>query len=216
VKIQNVTVIGAGIMGSGITNVSALGGFNVVMQDTDSAILKNAMKLIEKNLQKGIERGKITEEEKASALSRITSASDIEAACQNADLVIEALPDNLAPKQDIFARIEKSCPDHTILGTNTYSMSITEIAANVSNPAKTVGMHFFNPVHIMKPVEIVCGLETSDETFKACKSACRQMGKKTVEFNELPGFVTNRMNAMIGIEVFTMLYEGLGGNTEGH
>jgi len=209
-EIQKVAVLGAGIMGSGIVQVCAMGGFNVTMQDVGYEVMNKSLRIIEQNLQQGIERGKITKEEKENALSRIQMVIEIKDAVNDADLVIEAVPENLKLKQSVFSQAEQYSPVHTILATNTSSMSITEIASATQFPDKTIGLHFFNPVHIMKLVEIVCGLETSEETFTACAQACLKMGKQTVKINEFPGFVTTRINALIGNEAFTMLQEGLG------
>ena len=209
-RIQKVGVLGAGIMGRGIAQVCATGGFNVVMQDLSDDILRKSLGIIEQNLKKGIERGKVTPEDKDATLSRIRLVTSIQDAVSEADLVIEAVPENLKLKQNIFAEIEKFCQPYTILASNTSSMSVTEIGSAIQSPERTIGLHFFNPVHIMKLVEIVCGLETSEQTFKACEAACQQMGKQTVKINEYPGFVTTRVNALIGNEAFTMLQEGLG------
>lgn len=208
--IKRITVIGAGIMGRGIAHVSALGGFTVTLQDVSKDALENAMGIIAANLQKGVDRKKLTLEQKGEALEKLTPTTDLSEAVAEADLVIEAIPEDLALKQETFRRIAKSCPAHTILATNTSSMSVTEIGAVVDNPGRTIGLHFFNPVHIMKLVEIICGLETSPQTLAACERACGKMGKETVRINEFPGFVTTRINAMIGNEAFTMLQEGIG------
>jgi 3-hydroxybutyryl-CoA dehydrogenase len=208
--IQKATVLGSGIMGRGIAQVCAMGGFQVMMHDMSSEILEKSVKIIEQNLQKGIDRGKVKPEEKAAALSQIESATDLKKAVCDTDLVIEAVPEDLELKQSIFAKLEKYCPAHTILASNTSSMSVTEIASATQCTERIIGLHFFNPVHIMKLVEIVCGLETSIETYETIEVACRRMGKETVKINEYPGFVTTRINALIGNEAFTMLQEGLG------
>ena len=209
-SIENVTVVGAGIMGRGIAHVCALGGFNVKVNDVNEEFLQNSINIISANMQKGVDRKKLTPEQKAEAEANLSVTTNLSAAVENADLVIEAVPEDLELKQKIFKNIEDSCPTHTILATNTSSMSVTEICSVISEPGRTIGLHFFNPVHIMKLVEIICGLETSEETLVACEAACQSMGKETVRINEFPGFVTTRINAMIGNEAFTMLQEGLG------
>jgi 3-hydroxybutyryl-CoA dehydrogenase len=209
-NIENVTVVGAGIMGRGIAHVCALGGFKVKLNDVSEALLQNSVNIISANMQKGVDRKKMTPEQKAEAEANLSVTTSLSKAVENADLVIEAVPEDLQLKQKIFKSIEDSCPPHTILATNTSSMSVTEICAVISEPGRTIGLHFFNPVHIMKLVEIICGLETSEETLVACEAACQRMGKETVRINEFPGFVTTRINAMIGNEAFTMLQEGLG------
>jgi 3-hydroxybutyryl-CoA dehydrogenase len=208
--IEKVAVIGAGIMGRGIAHVSALGGYNVNLYDIGDEILKNSLSIIGDNLQKGIDKGKIKPEDKDAALNRISLHSDLEKAVSGVDLVIEAAPEILEVKLDIFSKLDQYCPDHTILATNTSAKSITEIAAATKRPDKCIGLHFFNPVHIMKLVEIINGLETSEETYRLSEDACRKMGKETVKINEFPGFVTTRINALIGNEAFTMLQEGVG------
>ncbi|WP_207640168.1 3-hydroxyacyl-CoA dehydrogenase [Desulfofundulus thermocisternus] len=208
--VRKVAVIGAGTMGRGIAHVCALGGFQVNMQDVSSEYLEKSLKIIEDNMQKGVERGKVKPEDKEAALARISCFTDLKEAAQDVDLVIEAVPEDMKLKQDVFAKLDEYCPTHTILATNTSSMSITEIAAATKRPEKVIGLHFFNPVHIMKLVEIVCGLETSEETYAISAEACKQMGKETVKINEFPGFVTTRINALIGNEAFLMLQEGLG------
>ncbi|BBO69857.1 3-hydroxybutyryl-CoA dehydrogenase [Desulfosarcina alkanivorans] len=209
-NIENVTVVGAGIMGRGIAHVCALGGFNVKLNDVSEALLQNSINTISANMQKGVDRKKLTPEQKSEAEANMSVTTNLGEAVENADLVIEAIPEDLQLKQKIFKSIEASCPSHTILATNTSSMSVTEICAVISEPGRTIGLHFFNPVHIMKLVEIICGLETTEETLVACEAACQRMGKETVRINEFPGFVTTRINAMIGNEAFTMLQEGLG------
>ena len=209
-KVKKIAVIGAGIMGRGIAHVCAAGGFEVKLQDIGEGILQQAATMISSNMQKGVDRGKLTAEEKENAEKKLFLTTDLADAVVDADLVIEAIPEDLALKQETFTRIEAACPPYTILATNTSSMSVTEIGAAASDPGRTIGLHFFNPVHIMKLVEIICGLETSPETLAACEEACQRMGKETVRINEFPGFVTTRINAMIGNEAFIMLQEGLG------
>ena len=208
--VEKIAVIGAGIMGRGIAHVCALGGFDVKMQDVNEEFLQNSANIISMNMQKGVDRKKLTLDQKVSAEAKLSLTTDLTDAVADADLVIEAIPENLALKQETFKKIEQCCPPYTILATNTSSMSVTEIGSAISDPGRTIGLHFFNPVHLMKLVEIICGLETSPETLSTCEAACRRMGKETVQINEFPGFVTTRINAMIGNEAFTMLQEGLG------
>lgn len=208
--IKKVAVIGAGIMGRGIAHVAALGGFEVNLHDISDEALKTARSIISDNLQKGIDKGKVKPEQKEAALNRINLFTDLEKAVGDVDLVIEAVPEVLEIKLDVFEKLDKYCPKHTILATNTSAKSITEISAATKRPEKCIGLHFFNPVHIMKLVEIVEGLETSEETYLLSEAACRKMGKETVRINEFPGFVTTRINALIGNEAFLMLQEGVG------
>lgn len=197
-------------MGRGIAHVCALGGFQVSLQDTSGDFLAGARTIIGDNMEKGVNKGKLSPNEKEEALSRISLFTDLEKAVNQADLVIEAVPEVLEIKLDVFAKLDKYCPAHTILATNTSAKSITEISAATGRPEKCIGLHFFNPVNLMKLVEIIKGLETSEETYLISEAACRQMGKETVKINEFPGFVTTRINAMIGNEAFYMLQEGVG------
>ncbi|WP_299977989.1 3-hydroxyacyl-CoA dehydrogenase [Desulfobacula sp.] len=207
---KKVAVLGAGVMGRGITHVCAAGGFDVTMYDIESALLEKSIDTIASNLQKGVTLGKLEAAERTAALQRIKYSTDLAKATAEVDLVIEAIPEDLELKQKVFSELDKLCLAHTIFASNTSSMSITEIASVVGKPERTIGLHFFNPVHMMKLVEIVCGLETSEKTFKNCEEMCRKMGKITVKINEFPGFVTTRINALIGNEAFNMLQEGLG------
>ncbi|GAB6171584.1 3-hydroxybutyryl-CoA dehydrogenase [Paradesulfitobacterium aromaticivorans] len=208
--IQKVAVIGAGTMGRGIVHVCALGGFQVNMQDISTELLEKSVSMIGANMQKGIERGKLTPEAKEAALARISCITDLEEAVKDVDLVIEAIPEIMELKLLIFAKLDKFCPEHTILATNTSTMSVTEIASATERSHKVIGLHFFNPVHMMKLVEIIRALETSDETYDISSAFCKQIGKEIVEINEFPGFVTSRINCLIGNEAFLMLQEGVG------
>jgi len=207
---KKVAVVGSGTMGRGIVHVCALNRFEVTMQDVSDEVLAKSLKIIEGNMQKGVERGKVTPQAKEEALARIHCVTDLEKAVMDADLVIEAVPEIMELKWEVFTKLDEYCPAHTILATNTSAKSITEIAAATKRPEKVVGLHFFNPVHMMKLVEIICALETSEETYQIATAMCQQMGKETVKINEYPGFVTTRINAMIGNEAFNMLQEGLG------
>ncbi|WP_206812015.1 3-hydroxyacyl-CoA dehydrogenase family protein [Paradesulfitobacterium ferrireducens] len=209
-NINKVAVIGAGTMGRGIVHLCALGGFQVNMQDISVELLKKSVDIISANLQKGVERGKVTSEAKAAALARINCISELEEAVRDVDLVIEAIPEIMELKLETFAKLDQFCPEHTILATNTSTMSITEIASATKRPQKVIGLHFFNPVHMMKLVEIIRALDTSDETYNVSSAFCKEIGKETVEINEFPGFVTSRINCLIGNEAFLMLQEGVG------
>lgn len=209
-EIKNVSVIGSGIMGRGIAQVCAVGGFNVTLNDLNMDVLNKAYSIIEGNLAKGVQLGKIQPEVKEASLNRIKLTVSVPEAAKDTDLVIEAIPEVLELKLELFKQLDEHCPSHAILATNTSAKSVTEIAGATRRSEKVIGLHFFNPVHIMKLVEIINGLETSSETYAAAEAACRQMGKETVKINEYPGFVTTRMNAMIGNEAFNMLEQGVG------
>src|SRR5437870_3512044 len=204
-----IAVIGAGIMGRGIAHVAALGGLNTVLNDVSIELLEKAKNRIRQDLQKAIEIGKVTDAEMDATLARLALESDITRAVANADLVIEAVPEKIELKLDVFARLDRACAPHAVLASNTSALSITEMAAATKRPQQFIGMHFFNPVHKMKLVEIIRGLETNDETFALAETVAKKMGKDTVEVKESPGFVTSRINALIGNEAFYMLQEGI-------
>ena len=207
--ISTIVVTGAGIMGRGIAHVAALGGFKTILNDVSGELLENARNRIRQDLQKAIEIGKLASSDMDAALGRLTLEVILERAAENADLVIEAVPEKIELKLATFTRLDQVCPPHTILASNTSALSITEMAAATKRSQQFIGMHFFNPVHKMKLVEIIRGLETNDETFAIAESVSKRMGKETVEVKESPGFVTSRINALIGNEAFYMLQEGI-------
>jgi 3-hydroxybutyryl-CoA dehydrogenase len=207
--VETVAVIGSGLMGRGIAYASALGGFRTLIHDEAPAALDRAMNRIRKDLDEGVERGKVAAAEKNEALSRVGATADFDAAVAGADFVIEAVPEDIGLKLRIFARLEALCREHVVLATNTSALSVTEIAAAVKRPARVLGMHFFNPVPKMKLVEIVRALETGDEAVATAEEVARRMGKETVVVKDSAGFVTSRVNALIGNEAFTMLQEGV-------
>jgi 3-hydroxybutyryl-CoA dehydrogenase len=196
-------------MGHGIAHVSALGGFRTLLHDADRQALERGRSAVEANLQKGVARGKLDKQQAEEALGRLETVTRLDAAAGQADFVIEAVPEVMSLKIDIFRVLDGAAPPHAVLATNTSGLGITEIAACTERPQQVPGMHFFNPVHIMKLVEIVRGLETSDETIRLTTAVARRMGKETVEVNESAGFVTSRINAIIGNEAFDMLNSGV-------
>ncbi|MFS0576852.1 3-hydroxyacyl-CoA dehydrogenase [Sporosarcina sp. 179-K 3D1 HS] len=208
--IKNIVVVGSGVMGRGIAYVGATGGYSVTMVDINQDALQNAEKEIGLIFDKGLERGKITTEAANQARENLHYATDLAEAAKTADLVIEAVPEIADIKKAVFETIEANAPAHCYFATNTSTMSPTEIASYAKRPEMTIAMHFFNPVHRMPLVEIVRGLETSDETAEVIKQVAIQMGKETVVINEFPGFVTSRISALVGNEAFYMLQEGLG------
>jgi 3-hydroxybutyryl-CoA dehydrogenase len=208
-SVSTVAVIGAGIMGRGIAHVAALGGYKTILEDILPASLRKAEGEIRANLEKGVELGKLEKSVADAALSRIQFAGNVEEAAREADLVIEAVPEEMDSKIEIFTLLDKICRPNTILASNTSSLSVTEIASVTYRPRKCVGMHFFNPVHKMKLLEIVRALETDDETIAAAIEVGKRMGKEVVVIKESPGFITSRINAMIGNEAFYMLQEGV-------
>jgi len=204
-----VAVIGAGIMGRGIAHVAALGGFQTVLNDVSDEFLQKAQTRIRQDLHKAVSIGKLTDSDMDAALGRLTLDNNLERAAESAELVIEAVPEKMELKLDVFSRLDQACANQAVLASNTSSLSITEMAAATRRPHQFIGMHFFNPVHKMKLVEIIRGLETDDDTFAIAETVSRKMGKDTVEVKESPGFVTSRINALIGNEAFYMLQEGI-------
>ena len=208
-NVQRVAVLGAGIMGRGIAYAAALGGFTTVLQDADAAVLDKGVADITALLEKGVATGKVAGVDAAAAQRHLSTAHKLEDAVRGADLVIEAVPERIELKIEIFAALDKRAPEHAVLASNTSSMSITEMAAATTRASQVVGMHFFNPVHRMRLLEVVRALETSDATIAAVCAVGERMGKECVVVRESPGFVTSRINAMIGNEAFYMLQEGV-------
>ena len=208
-EVHTIAVIGAGIMGRGIAQVAAMGGYRTILEDLVPAALRKAEGEIRTNLDKAVELKKVLSADADAALSRLEYAGSVDEAARQADLVIEAVPEELESKIEIFTLLDKICRPGTILATNTSSLSITEIANVTFRAKKCVGMHFFNPVHKMKLIEVVRASETDDETIAAAQEVGRRMHKEVVVIKESPGFVTSRINAMIGNEAFYMLQEGI-------
>lgn len=208
-EIQTIAVLGAGTMGRGIAHVSALAGYRTLLFDTDAGALSRAEASIHKNLRKGVELGKVTASAAEGARLSLKLVRELDEAVGGADLVIEAVPEDMRLKVEIFGRVAAAAPTHVLLASNTSALSITEMAAASGRPERFAGMHFFNPVHLMKLVELVRGLETSVDTLVALRQVAERMGKEVVLVNEAPGFVTSRINALIGNEAFRMLQEGV-------
>ena len=208
--IKKVLVIGAGQMGSGIAQVMAQGGMDVVIRDIKDEFVQRGIAGINKNLTKSVEKGKLAAEEKEAIMKRICGVVDLDAAACNVDLVVEAAVENLALKKDIFQTLDSLCPAHTILASNTSSLPITVLGSLTKRPAQVIGMHFFNPAPVMKLVEVISGLATSTETFEAVKELAVGLGKSPVNVSDAPGFIGNRiMIPMINEAIFT-LAEGVG------
>lgn len=205
---KTIMVIGAGQMGGGIAQVSAQAGYSVILNDINEEFLTRGLGIIEKNLQRSIEKGKLGAAEKKVILNRITKSTALQDAA-SADLVIEAAVENLTIKSQIFAQLDSICPEHTILSTNTSSLPITEIAAFTKRPDRVIGMHFMNPVPVMKLVEVIRGLATSDEVYKTIETLSLEMGKTPVEVNDAPGFAANRILIPMINEAIYTLYEGI-------
>lgn len=205
---QKIFVVGAGTMGSGIAQVFAENGFDVIIRDVDIKFVERGLGVIENNLKRSVEKGKITEEEKNKVLGRIKGTVDINEA-KDVDFVIEAAIENMEIKKQIFKELDNVCKEGTILATNTSSLSITEIASSIARPEKVIGMHFFNPVPVMKLVEVIKGMKTSSETFNTVKELAQKLGKTPVEVNEAPGFVVNRILIPMINEAIGVLADGV-------
>ena len=206
---MKITVVGAGLMGRGIAYASAMGGYDTTLYDVSSDVLEEAHKAINKYLDTGLRRGKLDEKARTEALTRLELREDFETSVKDAKLVIEAVPERIELKCDLFNKVDSLTSSEAALATNTSSLSVTEIAAATNRPDRVIGMHFFNPVPKMKLVEIIRGLDTSDVTFELVETVAQKMGKETVDVRESPGFVTSRVNAVIGNEAFYMLQEGV-------
>jgi 3-hydroxybutyryl-CoA dehydrogenase len=208
-EIRTIAVIGAGIMGRGIAQAAAMGGYRTILEDILPNALRRAESEIRSNLDKAVELGKVSAQDATSAFERLEYAGSVDEAARQADLVIEAVPEEMESKIEIFTILDKVCRPATILASNTSSLSLTEIASVTYRAQKIVGMHFFNPVHKMKLLEVVRALETDDDTLATAVEVGRRMGKEVVVIKESPGFITSRINAMIGNEAFHMLEEGI-------
>jgi 3-hydroxybutyryl-CoA dehydrogenase len=208
-EVRTVAVIGAGIMGRGIAHAAALGGYRTILEDLLPNALRKAETEIRANLDKAVELGKVDSAAADAAFSRLEYAGSVDQAARDADLVIEAVPEEMESKIEIFTMLDKICRPTTILASNTSSLSVTEIASVTYRAKLCVGMHFFNPVHKMRLLEIVRALETDDNTLAAVVEVGKRMRKEVVVVKEAPGFITSRINAMIGNEAFYMLQEGV-------
>ncbi|MEM7051961.1 MAG: 3-hydroxyacyl-CoA dehydrogenase NAD-binding domain-containing protein [Acidobacteriota bacterium] len=208
-SIQTITVLGAGTMGLGIAHVSALAGYSTQLFDVDAEALERARRRIERNLDKGVQLGKVAADDASAARQRLHTGSDLAAAVGDSDLVIEAVPESMSLKVELFTECHRLAPPAATFASNTSGLSITEMATASGRPQRFAGMHFFNPVHLMRLIELVRGLETSEATLDLLQAVSERMGKTVVRVNEAPGFVTSRINALIGNEAFRMLQEGV-------
>ncbi|HEY4600773.1 MAG TPA: 3-hydroxybutyryl-CoA dehydrogenase [Cerasibacillus sp.] len=207
-EIKKVMVVGAGQMGSGIAQVCAQSGYDVLLNDMNKDALEKGMNRIEKLLSRSVEKERMTAEDKEATMSRLTPSSDLSDA-KDCDIVIEAVIEDMNIKQSVFQQLDKVAPPHAILASNTSSLPITEICAVTNRPEKVIGMHFMNPVPVMKLVEVIRGLQTSDETYKAVEEMSKKLNKTSVEVNDFPGFVANRvLMPMINEAIYTV-YEGV-------
>jgi 3-hydroxybutyryl-CoA dehydrogenase len=207
--IRQITVLGTGTMGRGIAYLSAVAGFDTVLFDVDEGALDAARSAIETILRKGVEKGKLADDAAKDALARVQLVPELEPAVSGADLLIEAVPESYELKTDLFAQADLFCGADTILASNTSSISISKLASNVERRDRFVGMHFFNPPHVMKLIEIVRGDRTSQATIEQVRTIAEKMGKTAIVVNDSPGFATSRLGVAIGLEAIRMLEEGV-------
>ena len=206
---KRVLVIGAGQMGSGIAQVMAQGGLEVVLRDIKEEFVRKGIAGIEKNLAKSVEKGKMTPDEMQAVVGRISGVVELDAAACDVDMVVEAAIENMEIKKSIFQQLDQLCPTHTILATNTSSLPVTAIAALTKRPDKVLGVHFFNPAPVMKLVELIKGLATSEETFVTVKAFIEKLGKSPVKVEDFPGFIGNRVMIPMINEAVYALMEGV-------
>jgi 3-hydroxybutyryl-CoA dehydrogenase len=205
---KNIVVIGGGTMGNGIAHTAAASGFDVTLVDVNEAILQRAVTTITANLQRGVDKGKMTAEERDAVVGRIRTNTDLPSIA-DADIVIEAIIEKLEAKTDLFAKLDAITKPECILASNTSSISITKIAAATQRPDKVIGMHFMNPVPVMTLVEVIRGIATSDETWVKVEDLAKRMGKTAIEVNDYPGFISNRVLMPMINEAIFSLYEGV-------
>jgi 3-hydroxybutyryl-CoA dehydrogenase len=206
---QTVAVIGAGTMGHGIAQVCAMAGYDVALHDPQPGAVEKALGKVRENLDKGVERGKLTADAATAALGRFRSAATIADAAAGAWLVIEAAPEQMEIKERIFREVAGAAPEGAILATNTSSLSVTRIAAATDRPGRVIGLHFFNPVHIMKLLEVVRGEETARETVDASLEFARRIGKEPIVVTDTPGFASSRLGVVLGLEAMRMVEQGV-------
>lgn len=208
---MNVTVIGAGSMGHGIAQVSAMAGHEVVLNDVDEERVAAGIDGIESNLDGGLERGKVTESERQSVLKRISGDADLDSAVADADLVVEAVPEDMDLKKDVFDAVEAAAPEDAMFGSNTSSLSVTELASSLETPERAVGLHFFNPPHIMDLVEVVIAEQTSSAVESDAVDYVEELGKEAVVVRDSAGFASSRLGVALGLEAIRMVETGVAG-----
>ena len=213
-QVRTVTVIGAGTMGHGIAHVCAQAGATVRIQDAMQGGARAGLGKIAKNLDKGVQLGKLSPEERDATISRLSAAETLEDACAGADLVIEAVPEMLELKREIFAVVDKAAPAHALLATNTSSLSIADIASVLHDKTRLVGMHFFNPVHLMKLVEVVRHKTASDAAVALAVAYAEKLGKTPITVTDSPGFASSRLGLVIGLEAIRMVEQGVASPTD--
>jgi 3-hydroxybutyryl-CoA dehydrogenase len=208
-EVRVIAVIGAGTMGHGIAQIAAMMGAEVRLQDALDGAARGALDRIAKNLAKGVELGKVAAADRDAAIARLSAVDSVEAACAGADCVIEAVPERLELKRELFAAIDNATTPHAVLATNTSSLPIARIAEVVRDPGRLVGMHFFNPVHVMKLVEVVRHAAASDEAVALAVALAEKMGKTPITVTDSPGFASSRLGIVIGLEAMRMVEQGV-------
>jgi 3-hydroxybutyryl-CoA dehydrogenase len=204
-EIERVTVVGAGTMGHGIAQVAAAAGMGVSLHDVSLEEILRGLDAVRSNLDKGVEKGKVTPQQREATLARLHAAQDLDAAVADADLVVEAIPESLELKHGLFERLDRAAPHGALLASNTSSLSIDKIAAATHRPERVLGMHFFNPVHIMPLLEIVRGRKTTAQTVDRALGVARRMGKEPIVVRDCPGFASSRLGLALGLEAMRML-----------
>ena len=206
---ERFVVIGAGVMGHGIAQVAAMAGYDTILTDLDESALDRGLAHVRANLDKGVDRGKVTADAREHALTRLSGSTSFEDVVTTADIVIEAVPEKLELKTSIFAKLGALTPEDALLGSNTSSLSITAIAAATAHPERVIGMHFFNPVHIVKLLEIVTALQTSTPTLERAKAIGTALNREMIVVRDSPGFATSRLGLVLGLEAIRMLESGV-------
>jgi 3-hydroxybutyryl-CoA dehydrogenase len=209
VAVDQITVLGAGTMGHGIAHVAAQAGYRTILFDIDDSAVERGMSKIRANLDKGVEKGKVAPEERDRTLANLSVSTDLEPATAAADIVIEAVPERADIKQELFRTIDRVTADTCIYASNTSSLSIDGLASACKRPERFIGMHFFNPVHIMALLEIVVGPKTSPETLATAQAVGAAMGKTNIVVNDVPGFATSRLGIVLGLEAMRMVEQGV-------
>lgn len=209
VEIRRVAVIGAGTMGHGIAQVAAMAGYRVALQDTTEELVQRGLDRIRQNLDEGILRGKVQFETKADTLERLSTHTDLAEAVRDADLIVEAIPERFDLKVEVLRRIDTLAPAHAILATNTSSFSITDLQQTTNRPGQFLGIHFFNPVHIMKLVEVIRGRRTDERVVEEAVAFAERLGKEPIVVNDSPGFASSRLGIALGLEAMRMVEEGV-------
>jgi 3-hydroxybutyryl-CoA dehydrogenase len=208
-EIKRICVLGAGLMGSGIAQVAAEAGYEVTMRDIEDRFVQNGLNIIRKNYERAMSKGKMTKEQADGILSKVKGVMDLAAAVKGADIIVEAVIENMDLKKQVYKELEQLSAKETIFASNTSGLSITEIASATKRPDKVIGMHFFNPVPVMKLVEVIKGQATSEETFNVVKTLAEKLGKTPIAVNEAPGFAVNRILVPMINEAIFVLQEGI-------